>query len=161
MAIVPSMHPDVKTRRVILRNKDVDGLLEFVFKLRDFVFYLMSDDNFNWRPAEMMEEYLRNEGRGISRQTIGKYLQHFEALCLFVRTDDFVYYKVKKNYGVQEHEIITKEEYCDVRSLPVKRRRNSCEREQTTRPLVLSQDDVPYLRPPPPGRKGDEEVALA
>ncbi|MBQ6056623.1 MAG: hypothetical protein IJL34_03015 [Treponema sp.] len=81
-------------------------------KLRDFVFYLMGDDDFNWRPAEMMEEYLRNEKRGISRQTIGKYLQHFESLCLFVRTDDYVYYRVKKNYGVQEHEIITKEEYC-------------------------------------------------
>ena len=81
-------------------------------KLRDFVFYLMNDVNFNWRPAEMMEEYLRNEGRGISRQTIGKYLEHFESLCLFVRTDEFVYYRVKKNYGVQEHEIITKEEYC-------------------------------------------------
>ena len=37
ITIVPSMHPDIKAGRVVLRHKDVDGLLEFVFKLRDFV----------------------------------------------------------------------------------------------------------------------------
>lgn len=39
-------------------------------KLRDFIFYLLGDADFSWRPMEMMEEYLRIEGKSISRQTI-------------------------------------------------------------------------------------------
>ena len=74
------------------------------------VFYLMNDD-FNWRPAEMMEEYLRIEGRGINRATIGSYLTRLRKLGLFERLGEYVYYKVSKKYGVQTHEIISKEEY--------------------------------------------------
>ena len=80
-------------------------------KLRDFTFYLLSDDDFNWRSDEMMEEYLRLEGRGMSRQTIGKYKARLEHLELIACNGEYVYYKVYKAYGVQQHEIITKEEY--------------------------------------------------
>ena len=81
-------------------------------KLRDFVFCLFGDDDFNWRPAEMMEQYLRVCGRGMSRQTIGNYLKRLEELDLInPYNGDFVYYKVFKKYGVQEHEIISREEY--------------------------------------------------
>lgn len=80
-------------------------------KLRDFIFYLLGDDDFNWRPAEMMEEYLRVEGRGISRQTIGKYQKRLEDLGFVGEWGDYVYYRVYKYYGVQKHEEITREEY--------------------------------------------------
>lgn len=80
-------------------------------KLRDFVFYLANDYDFVGMPDELMEEYLRLEGHGMSRQTIGKYRQHLESLEYIAPVGDFVYYRVKKNYGVQEHEIITAEEY--------------------------------------------------
>lgn len=80
-------------------------------KLRDFVFYLLADENFAWRPDEMMEEYLRLEGRGMARQTISRYRHHLENLELIAPMGDFVYYKVFKRYGVQEHQIITAEEY--------------------------------------------------
>ena len=81
-------------------------------KLRDFVFYLFSDDDFNWLPDEMMEEYLRLEGAGMARQTIANYRKRLEDLELIDNHfGDFVYYNVYKRYGVQEHEIITREEY--------------------------------------------------
>lgn len=79
-------------------------------KLRDFIFYLLGDDDFNWRPMEMMEEYLRIAGCGMSRQTISGYLRRLERLNLIVSTN-LVYYRVYKDFGVQKHEIITKEEY--------------------------------------------------
>ena len=80
-------------------------------KFRDFVFYLENDLGFIGMPDELMEEYLRLEGRGMSRQTIGKYRRKLEAMDYIASVGDFVYYRVKKNYGVQEHEIITAEEY--------------------------------------------------
>ena len=80
-------------------------------KLRDFIFYLLTDDDFSWRSEEMMEEYLRVEGRGISRQTIASYIDRLADLELIARNGDYVYYKVIKYYGVQQHEIITREEY--------------------------------------------------
>lgn len=80
-------------------------------KLRDFVFYLFADEDFNWRPDELMEEYLRLEKRGMSRQTIGKYRHKLEDLGLIASVGDYVYYRVYKEFGVQEHEIITQEEY--------------------------------------------------
>lgn len=80
-------------------------------KFRDFIFYLLADDDFNWRPDEMMEEYLRLEGCGMTRQTIAKYKANLTKLGFFSPHGDFVYYKVFKKYGVQEHEVITEEEY--------------------------------------------------
>lgn len=80
-------------------------------KLRDFVFYLAYDADFSGKPDEMMEEYLRLEGRGMSRQTIGSYRRKLEAMDFFTPMGDFVYYRVYKEYGVQKHEIITAEEY--------------------------------------------------
>ena len=83
-----------------------------ISKLRDFVFFLFTDDDFNWRPDEMMEEYMRANGKGLSRATIAKYKRTLEKNDLIDTCfGDFVYYKVFKRYGVQEHEIITKEEY--------------------------------------------------
>ena len=81
-------------------------------KLRDFVVYLFADEDFNWRPEEAMEEYLRLEGRGISRQTIASYKKRLEAHYIIDTVfGDFVYYKVYKKFGAQTHEVITKEEY--------------------------------------------------
>lgn len=80
-------------------------------KLRDFLFYLLGNDDFNWRPMEMMEEYLLIRGKGISRQTISKYIERLKSLDLFAEISDYVYYRVYKYFGVQKHEIVTKEEY--------------------------------------------------
>lgn len=79
-------------------------------KLRDFLFYLLGDDDFQWRPMELMEEYLRKAGKGVSRQTISHYIERLETLNLF-SGGDFVYYRVYKYFGVQKHEIVTREEY--------------------------------------------------
>ena len=80
-------------------------------KFREFVFYLAYDEGFSGKPDEMMEEYLRLEGRGMARQTISKYKHYLESLNYIAPVGDFVYYRVSKKYGVQEHEEITKEEY--------------------------------------------------
>ena len=81
-------------------------------KLRDFLFYFLGNDDFNWRPMEMMEQYLRIEGNGVSRQTISKYITKLEECGLIHKGGECVYYLVFKNYGAQDHKIITKEEYC-------------------------------------------------
>ena len=80
-------------------------------KLRDVLFYLFGDPDFAWRPAEMMEEYLRKKGHGVSRQTISNYITKLERMNYICPTGDFVYYKVYKYCGVQKHEIITKTDY--------------------------------------------------
>ena len=77
----------------------------------EFMYLLLCDDDFNWRPAEMMEEIMREKGTPASRQTIGKWLHKLEKIDLFARAGETVYYKVYKQYGVQKQEIITKEEY--------------------------------------------------
>ena len=81
-------------------------------KLRDFLYLLLGDEDFNWLPDEAKEAYTRLMGKGMSRQTIAKYTKQLEKTG-FIDTifGEFVYYKVHKGYGVQEHEIITKEEY--------------------------------------------------
>lgn len=81
-------------------------------KLRDFLYLLLGDEDFNWLPDEAKEEYTRLIGKGISRQTIANYTRQLEKSG-YIDTifGDFVYYKVYKNFGVQEYEIITKEEY--------------------------------------------------
>ena len=80
-------------------------------KLRNFLFYFLGNDDFSWRPHEMMEAYLRSEGKGITRQTITTYHKKLEQLELVASVGDFVYYRVRKDCGVQVNEIITKEEY--------------------------------------------------
>lgn len=80
-------------------------------KLRDFTVYLLADEDFNWRPMEMMEEYLRRFTDGPSRQTISNYLRIFTDRDLIAMNGEYVYYKVYNDRGVQKHEIITKEQY--------------------------------------------------
>ena len=81
-------------------------------KLCDFLFFLLNDDDFTWRPFEMMEEYSRIAGKGISRQTIANYVRRLEENGIVSTTaGDFVYYRVYKYYGVQQHEIVEKAEY--------------------------------------------------
>ena len=84
--------------------------LEFP-KFRDVIVYLLNDPDFNWRPMEMMEEYLRKHHHGASRQTIATYIKRLEGLGYVCGKGDFVYYKVYKHYGIQKHELITREEY--------------------------------------------------
>ena len=81
-------------------------------KFRYFVYLLLNDEDFAWRPAEMMEEYLRQSNNSISRQTISKYLNKLNSFGLIgMGMGDYTYYKVFKKQGVQCHEIITREEY--------------------------------------------------
>lgn len=58
----------------------------------------------------MMEEYLRIAGCGMSRQTISGYIRRLEQKNLIAGTN-YVYYRVYKEFGVQKHEIVTKEAY--------------------------------------------------
>jgi hypothetical protein len=78
-----------------------------------FMYYFILDENFAWRPAEMMEEWMRKNGFVASSHTISKWLKKLEALCVISRESSSpVYYKVYKDaQGNQCHEIITKEEY--------------------------------------------------
>ena len=90
---------------------DIDYRTDFK-KLRDFAFFLLNDDDFSWRSGEMMEEYMRNGGYPISRQTIAKYIKLFERREWIATNGDTVYYKVYHEMRVQKHEVITREQYC-------------------------------------------------
>ncbi len=96
-------------------------------KLRDFTVYLLSVDDFNWRPMEMMEEYLRRFANGPSRQTISHYIKYFTDRDLIAMNGDYVYYKVNKDRGVQKHEIITKEQYAAAWAVYWDRRKNGAD----------------------------------
>ena len=102
----------------------IDPRVDFT-KFRDFLFYLLGDEDFSWRPKEMMEEYLREVGSPLSRKTISKYINRLEKLNLIYTQGDVVYYKVYKYYGVQKHEIITKEEYSAAWAVYWEKRRNN------------------------------------
>ena len=81
-------------------------------KLRDFSVYLLTDNDFNWRPMEMMEAYLRRRfTNGASRQTISNYLRIFTDRDLIAVNGEYVYYKVFDDHGIQKHEIIEKADY--------------------------------------------------
>ena len=80
-------------------------------KLRNFLFYFFYDENFNWKPHEAMEEYLRREGNAVSRQTITGYLNRLERNDLLNLHGETVYYKVFTENDKQKHELISKEEY--------------------------------------------------
>ena len=80
-------------------------------KLRNYLFFLLGEDECCWLPDEPMEAYMRSKGYSISRQTIAKYREHLELLEYFI-TGDFVYYKVYKDEeGNQCHCPVEKEEY--------------------------------------------------
>lgn len=81
-------------------------------KFRNFLYVVLNDDDFGWRPDEMKEEYMRAAGMGMSRQTISRYTKILMDYGLISKSCyDCVYYKVYKDFGVQKHEIITREEY--------------------------------------------------
>ena len=82
-------------------------------KLRDFLFYLLGDEVFCGLPMEVMEEYLRMGGHGASRQTISNYIRRLEDNELIHLGGEYVYYRVYKEFGVQTHQTITREEYCE------------------------------------------------
>lgn len=83
-----------------------------VKKFRDFAFHFLGDDVFRAMPQEMMEEAMREMGQGVSRQTMANYIERLQALDYINRSTDCVYYRVYKEYGVQKHDVVTKEEYC-------------------------------------------------
>jgi len=80
-------------------------------KFAYFVYLILTDDKFCGMGAEMMEEHLRNSECSISRQTIANYLEMLRVRNLIDFTAEFVYYKVYKKYGVQTHDVISREEY--------------------------------------------------
>lgn len=80
-------------------------------KLRNFLFYFLNDDDFNWKPYEAMGEFLRMEGNTISRQTISGYLRRLESNNLIYLNGEAVYYKVFNEDGERKYEFITKDEY--------------------------------------------------
>ena len=96
-------------------------------KLRDFTVYLLTVEDFKWRPMEMMEEYLRRFANGPSRQTISNYIKLFSDRDLIAMNGDFVYYRVYHDRGVQKHEIITKEQYAAAWAVYWDRRNNGAE----------------------------------
>lgn len=92
-------------------------------KLRDFTFFLLRDEAFTGCSGEMMEEYLRNGGYPISRQTISKYLALYEEKELIAMNGEVIYYRVYHEGQFQKHEIISKDLYCEAWNVYWKKRR--------------------------------------
>ncbi len=83
-------------------------------KLRNFLFFLLGEDEYCWLPDEPMEAYLRSKGYTISRQTIAKYRERLTLLEYYCNSGEYIYYRVYRDENDQEHhEQVEKEEYCE------------------------------------------------
>lgn len=81
-------------------------------KLRNYLFFLLGEDEYCWLPDEPMEAYMRSKGYQISRQTIAKYRERLESLG-YIHSGDFIYYRVfRDEYDRQHYQQVEKEEYC-------------------------------------------------
>lgn len=82
-------------------------------KLRNYLFFLLGEDEYCWLPDEPMEAYLRSKGYNISRQTIAKYRERLEILEYYIG-GEFIYYRVYEGEdGKKRHSPVEKEEYSD------------------------------------------------
>lgn len=80
-------------------------------KLRNYLFFLLGDEEYCWLPDEAMEAYMRSNGYPISRQTIASYREKLESLG-YIHGGDFIYYRVYRDENdCQRHQQIEKEEY--------------------------------------------------
>lgn len=80
-------------------------------KLRNYLFFLLGEDEYCWLPDEPMEEYLKSKGFKITRQTITKYRKRLEDLGYY-HSGDFIYYRVEEDErGQQHHKQVEKEQY--------------------------------------------------
>ena len=95
-------------------------------KLRDFTFFLLGDNDFTGKSGEMMEEYLKNGGYQISRQTIAKYLALYEKMDLIAMNGETIYFRVYHEGLLQKHEVISKELYCEAWDIYWEKRREEC-----------------------------------
>ena len=81
-------------------------------KFAYFVYLVMTDNSFCGMSAEMMEEHLRDSPHAVSRQTIAHYLTYLAKYNLIaIDGADCIYYRVYKKFGVQTHDIVSREEY--------------------------------------------------
>lgn len=88
-----------------------DGRSDFN-KLRNYLFFLLGEDEYCWLPDEPMEAYMRSKGYRISRQTIAKYRERLESLG-YIHSGEFVYYRVYRDEDDrQRYQQVEKEEYC-------------------------------------------------
>ena len=80
-------------------------------KLRNYLFFLLGNDEYCWLPDEPMEAYLKSKGYTISRQTISKYRTHLEMID-YIGGGDFIYYKVYRDeYDQERHCPVEEEDY--------------------------------------------------
>ncbi len=87
-----------------------DGRSDFR-KIRNYLFFLLGEEEYCWLPDEPMEKLLRSKGYSISRQTITKYRERLESLG-YIHGGDFVYYRVETDENDQKHYVqVEKEEY--------------------------------------------------
>ena len=82
-------------------------------KFSYFVYLILTDDKFCGMGAEMMEEHLRHSPCPMSRQTISKYIRRLTNFNLIDLSCECVYYRVYKKYGVQTHDVVSREEYAE------------------------------------------------
>ena len=80
-------------------------------KLRNYLFFLLGEDEYCWLPDEPMEKHMRSKGFYLSRQTITKYREHLERLN-YIHGGDFIYYRVyRDDRDRQCYQQVEKEEY--------------------------------------------------
>lgn len=80
-------------------------------KLRNYLFFLLGEDEYCWLPDEPMEKYMRSKGFYLSRQTITKYREHLEHLN-YIHGGDIIYYRVyRDDRDRQCYQQVEKEEY--------------------------------------------------
>ena len=119
-------------------------------KIRNYLFFLLGEDEFCWLPDEPMEAYMKSKGYTISRQTISKYRQRME-LLEYVIGGEYIYYRVYKDEdGNQRYCPVEKEEYCNAWHIYWDKRNNEqWDSEQAYAYMYACFDGVPRKQTKP------------
>ena len=81
-------------------------------KLRNYLFFLLGEDEYCWLPDEPMAAYMKSKGYTISRPTIAKYRERLERLG-YIHGGEFIYYRVYRDeHDRQHYQEVEKEQYC-------------------------------------------------
>lgn len=88
--------PD-KFKMYCISELGYDGRTDF-YKLREFLYCYINDEEFRAMPDEVKENRLREKDKPVSRQTIAKYTQKLKALDIInLDGGEFIYYFAYKN----------------------------------------------------------------
>ena len=118
-------------------------------KLRNYLFFLLGEDEYCWLPDEPMEKYMRSQGFYISRQTITKYREQLESLG-YIHGGDFIYYRAYRDENDRLHyQQVEREEYNEAWRVYWDKRKEGADSELAFAYMYSAFDGIPRKQAKP------------